>query len=69
MSILGLDIGTTGCKATVFDHTGTILGQAAREYAVLTPQPNWAEQDAEEVWHLALASLAEAIATGGSYAA
>jgi xylulokinase len=62
MSIIGLDIGTTGCKAIVFSQDGHVLGQAAREYPILTPHPNWAEQDAEEVWRLALASLGEAIA-------
>ena len=65
MSIIGLDIGTTGCKAIVFSRDGDILGQAAREYAVLTPQPDWAEQDAEEVWQLARAALGEAVAAAG----
>jgi len=62
MSIIGLDIGTTGCKAIVFREDGEILGQAAREYAVQTPRPNWAEQDAEEVFRLAWDSLCEAVA-------
>jgi xylulokinase len=62
MSIIGLDIGTTGCKAIVFNQAGEILGQAAREYAVLTPRPDWAEQDAEAVWELAWAALGEAVA-------
>lgn len=62
MSLIGLDIGTTGCKAIVFAEDGTILGRAAREYAILTPQPAWAEQDAENVWKLAMASLGEAVA-------
>ena len=62
MSIIGLDIGTTGCKAIVFSDDGNILGQAAREYAVLAPQPGWAEQDAEAVWRLAWSALKEAVA-------
>lgn len=62
MSIIGLDIGTTGCKAIVFNPDGDILAQAAREYAVLTPRSDWAEQDAEQVWQLAWAALAEAVA-------
>ena len=62
MSLVGLDIGTTGCKAIVFSTDGQILGQAAREYSILTPQPLWAEQDAELVWQLAWESLKEAIA-------
>jgi xylulokinase len=57
---MGLDIGTTGCKAIVFDETGRILAQAAREYPILTPAPNWAEQDAEQVWSLAWDALQEA---------
>ena len=61
MSLIGLDIGTTGCKAVVFDLYGRILGQAAREYAVLMPHPHWAEQDAEGVWRLAWEALGEAL--------
>jgi len=34
MKIAGLDIGTTGCKLTVFDESGERLGKAYREYAV-----------------------------------
>lgn len=34
MKIAGLDIGTTGCKCTVFDADGNDLGRAYREYAV-----------------------------------
>lgn len=61
MSLIGLDIGTTGCKAIVFGRAGAILGQASREYGILSPQPGWAEQDAEEVWTLAWATLADAV--------
>jgi xylulokinase len=62
MSLIGLDIGTTGCRAVVFDRQGGILGQAAREYAVLMPHAHWAEQDAERVWRLAWEALQEAVA-------
>lgn len=34
MKIAGLDIGTTGCKCTVFDEKGTYLGKAYRDYPV-----------------------------------
>lgn len=34
MKIAGLDIGTTGCKLTVFDEQGTYLGKAYRDYPV-----------------------------------
>lgn len=32
MKIAGLDIGTTGCKCTVFDEQGKYLGKAYRDY-------------------------------------
>lgn len=53
MSIIGLDIGTTGCKSIAFNQEGAILAQHALEYPILTPHPNWAEQDAEQVFQLA----------------
>ncbi|HRA67393.1 MAG TPA: FGGY family carbohydrate kinase, partial [Caldilinea sp.] len=62
MSILGLDIGTTGCKAMVFAADGSVLSEARREYAIQTPHPTWAEQDAEQLWALAWQCLREAIA-------
>jgi xylulokinase len=61
MQFAGLDIGTTGCKAAIFDEAGALLARAGREYGVDIPQPSWAEQDAEQVWRLALDSLREAV--------
>ncbi|MCH5269643.1 MAG: carbohydrate kinase [Lachnospiraceae bacterium] len=34
MKIAGLDIGTTGCKCTVFDENGLMLGKAYRDYPI-----------------------------------
>ena len=68
MSLIGLDIGTTSCKAIVFAEDGAILGRASREYPVLTPHPNWAEQDAERVWQLTLESLRDAVASASQSA-
>lgn len=61
MANIGLDIGSTGCKAIVFSDEGHILGRASREYGLLTPQPGWVEQDIEEVWRLAWEALREAV--------
>lgn len=32
MSLLGIDVGTTGCKAAVFSTEGKCLAMAYREY-------------------------------------
>jgi len=50
MSLLGLDVGTTGCKAIIFDLQGRILGQGYQEYPLIYPQPGWAELDSDGVW-------------------
>jgi xylulokinase len=63
MSLLGLDIGTTGCKAVVFDYDGRILGQAYREYPLLHPRNDWAELDANRIWNLTEEVLKTAIAS------
>ena len=65
-TLLGLDVGTTGCKAVLFDEDGTLLASASREYAVDLPQPGWAEQDIERVWALAMEAMGQAIATAGA---
>ena len=49
MSYLGLDIGTGGCKAVVFDAEGKELAFSFREYHVLRCHPDWAEINPEEV--------------------
>ena len=65
MSLIGLDIGTTGCKAIVFSVDGRVLGEARREYGISSPQPGWAEQDPERVWRLAWDVLRQAVAGAG----
>jgi xylulokinase len=50
MSLLGIDVGTTGCKAAVFSEEGRLLASAYEEYDVQRPQPGRAELDAVEVW-------------------
>ena len=60
MSYLGLDIGTSGCKAAVFDGEGRLLALAYREYPTLSPRPGWAELDPEQVAGACFAVIKEA---------
>lgn len=48
--LLGIDIGTSACKAAAFTPEGRVLAQATEPYKVYYPQPGWAEQDPEEWW-------------------
>jgi len=46
---MGIDIGTGGCKAAVFDTNGTLQAFAYREYQVGNPAPGRMELDPDEV--------------------
>lgn len=49
MAIMGLDIGTTGAKAVIFDLEGRILASGYREYNLLSPRPGWLELSPADV--------------------
>jgi xylulokinase len=66
MLLIGLDIGTTGCKAVLFDLDGSLIAKASREYSIDMPQTNWAEQDAEYVWDLSKGTMREIIQAAGA---
>jgi xylulokinase len=57
MSLLGIDIGTTGCKAIAFDRHGRIVSSAYREYPLHFPKPGWIELDSRRV----MASVREVV--------
>ncbi|MBI4606126.1 MAG: hypothetical protein HY721_29520 [Planctomycetes bacterium] len=64
MSILGLDIGTTGAKAVAFRDDGALIGSAYREYDLKSPRPGHLELDPNEVLaamrHVTAAAAAKA---------
>lgn len=57
MSLLGIDAGTTSCKAVAFDLKGNVLATASREYALSTPAPGHLELDANSVWEAVCATV------------
>jgi xylulokinase len=62
MSSMGLDIGTTGCKALVFDEGGRTLASSYREYPMIHARPGWAELDSVAVCEACLTVIREAAA-------
>ena len=54
---LAIDQGTHASRALVVDASGRVLSSGAREIALARPQPDWAEQDGEEI----VASIVDAI--------
>ncbi len=47
---IGVDVGTTGSRAVAVDERGDVIDGRAAEYPLLTPRPQWTEQDPAEWW-------------------
>jgi xylulokinase len=59
VSLLGIDVGTSACKAVAFDLAGLALATATREYPLQTPAPGRLELDANTVWDAVKATVRE----------
>ena len=55
--LLGIDIGTSACKAALFCPDGSVLAQESESYGVFYPQTGWAEQDPDAWWKAVCVAL------------
>ena len=55
----GVDVGTQSVRSCLFDLDGAIVASATRPLRTTFPKPTWAEQDPEDWWQGALATLTE----------
>lgn len=62
--MLGVDIGSGGCKVTIVDHTGKVSATAYNEYPTDYPHPDWAEQDPEKWYQTLQKTLTTALEKG-----
>nr|NLI49776.1 gluconokinase [Propionibacterium sp.] len=60
--ILGLDVGTTAAKASLFSLDGHVRLTASREYPLLNPQPGWHVQEPAAIARGVLDAMREAVA-------
>jgi len=65
MYLIGIDLGTTGCKSMLFDYEGKILSQKYIEYGLITSNDIYIEQDAGLWWRLVKQTVSECIAGSG----
>lgn len=65
MYLLGLDVGTTGAKAVVFDLDGNMKGSGFQEYDVICEKPGCAEQEPQKVWELTKLVIRQAVSESG----
>jgi xylulokinase len=62
MAVLGIDLGTSGCKTVLVEQDGTIRATATAEYPLSQPEPLWSEQDPADWWRGLVASVREVLA-------
>lgn len=62
--LLGIDIGTSSCKAAAFSRDGRVIAQANRSYPVRHPAPGWAEQQPDEWWKAVCAAVGALLGQG-----
>jgi glycerol kinase len=63
--ILAIDEGTTGTTSLLINADGQVVTKAYQEVHPLYPQPGWVEEDAEELFHKAIAGAHAAIQKNG----
>ena len=63
--MLGIDAGTGGVRAALFDLSGTLIGIADRAYVTTYPQAGWAEQRPDDWWDALVGAVHEVAAVSG----
>src|SRR4051812_40772367 len=59
--ILALDQGTTSSRAILFDHAGSIVAVAQKEFRQIFPKPGWVEHDPRDIWSTQAGVAAEGL--------
>lgn len=63
--VLGIDVGTGSTRVVAVDSSGAVVTHAAAEHRPESPHPGWSEQDPEQWWAAARATLTEVAAKVG----
>src|SRR5436309_7052456 len=66
--VLALDEGTASSRAILFDHAGSIVAVAQKEFRQIFPKPGWVEHDPRDIWSTQ-AGVAAEVLTKASVAA
>lgn len=63
--LIGVDIGTAGTKAGLFDTEGVLLAQAYEESSLYYPKPGWVEQELEDFYSSAVKTIRRVMEKSG----
>ncbi len=62
MSVLAVDVGTTGVTVLTVGRTGDVLSRGYQEFTQHFPREGWVEHEPEEIWQAVLAATRAALA-------
>jgi L-xylulokinase len=63
--LLGIDVGQTIIKASLYDAHGRSLGTGSQLTPTFATQPNWQERDMTALWRCTAATIRQALADSG----
>lgn len=63
--LIGIDIGTSSTKTTIFDENGRVVGCSSKDYVFESRKNGYAEQDPDTWWDAAVVSIRQALAESG----
>lgn len=63
--LLGIDLGTSGTRSVLFDENGRVVAAKSAEYPLYQPQNGWAEQNPQDWWDAAVATLSFVVKESG----
>lgn len=58
---LGIDQGTTGTRALLFNRKWRVVGSGYQTLPILYPQPGWVEHDPADIWNSVLSAVGQAM--------
>ena len=59
--VIGIDLGTSSCKAGAYSLDGELLGYGTSPCTVSRPAPEWAEQNPDDYWVCAADAVRRAL--------
>lgn len=63
--LMGIDLGTSGTKAALYDTDGRLIAEASQEVALYYPRPGVVEQETEDFYTSAAATIHQCLAASG----
>jgi xylulokinase len=59
--VIGIDCSTTASKAIVWDKAGNFITEGREEFSLLSPEPEWAEQESQRWWQATASAVRKAV--------